>query len=88
MLCQAKKVHVKGDGCGLCGGYGYIAEFGPACSKCNKKAWFRPGAWTSYVGKHYRTLDGLELIVTALADEDGNTEIMCADCAPEMSNLV
>lgn len=57
--CQ--DIHDENGGCYTCGGYGVVMVNGEACSKCNAKAWFRPGNHTFYDGKKYKSSDGLQL---------------------------
>lgn len=51
-------------GCGTCGGYGYLIEKVP-CEHCGHEAWMRPGSFTVYVGKRYRSFDGVLFTVKA-----------------------
>lgn len=64
--CQYKADH--GAGCSRCGGYVVVLMERPACVKCRRKAWFRPGVHTTYDGKQYESWDGLALTVTAKGD--------------------
>lgn len=49
-------------GCNTCGGYGIVAE--EATTECCGRAfWVRPGNHTTYVGKRYRSFDGLGFVV-------------------------
>lgn len=58
---------VKGeDGCDGCGGYGVVAF--QSTLDCGCVVWNRPGAYTSYIGKKYRSMDGLEIEVTKNGD--------------------
>lgn len=59
-------------GCTRCGGYGYIAE-SRLLTCCSRVAWFRPGAFTKYEGKEYRSYDGVEMV----SSMDGD---VCAQC--------
>lgn len=56
--CQAN--HDKNGGCRVCGGYGIILAQ-RQCG-CGRTGWFRPGAFTTYEGKHYRSFDGLDWV--------------------------
>jgi hypothetical protein len=59
---RCQKCKMDGEGCSRCGGYGIIASLEEACVKCSRKAWFRPGAYTSYPGKKFVSFDGLPLV--------------------------
>lgn len=50
------------DGCGTCGGYGFLIHKGK-CEHCGSEFWSRPGVFTSYVGKRYRSYDGTAFLV-------------------------
>ena len=56
LYCQAQ--HDEGGGCGTCGGYGIIIHE-RKCATCGHIAWVRPGTYTSYEGKTWRTFDGV-----------------------------
>jgi hypothetical protein len=47
-------------GCRHCGGYGVILE--ETTLACGHKAWFKPGAYTTFVGKEFTSFDGLQCI--------------------------
>lgn len=62
--CQAvHKVEANGHfGCYSCGGYGFLFEWCLCCTKCKACGWHRPDPYTTYEGKVYRTIDGLEMV--------------------------
>lgn len=72
--CQAK--HDKNGGCSTCGGYGsvIVKSF---CGKCKKPYWGRPGNYTMYEGKRWRSFDGLAIRSSM---EHG---VVCAECYEE-----
>lgn len=72
--CQACVGKPKEDGCATCGGFKEVLFFAKACNFCERQAWFRPGVHTVYVGKHYSSVDGLEIVCT------GMSERTCIDC--------
>jgi hypothetical protein len=59
-------------GCETCGGYKFVLCVG-ACDDCGRTYWTRPGVYTSWEGKRYRSLDGLALVCRA----DG---VRCVPC--------
>lgn len=73
--CQAP--HDSGGGCTHCGGYGFVFHKVPVCEKCHVEAWVRPGAWTIYEGKTWRTVDGLLVVHVGLDKR------LCGKCAKE-----
>lgn len=56
--CQAK--HDATGGCATCGGYEIILAV-RKCPSCGHCALVRPGSYTSYEGKKWRTFDGVEI---------------------------
>jgi len=55
--CQAKEKHGK-SGCRHCGGYGHIVHEAK-CQNCQRPYWTKPGSFTTYDGKIFRSFDGL-----------------------------
>ena len=51
-------------GCSTCGGYGYVMSLVSLCSGCGLDGWVRPGCYTSYVGKVWRSIDGVKIVET------------------------
>ena len=76
ILCQAD--HKEGQGCYTCGGYKILLFQGPVCMTCNRVGWLRPGNHTTYVGKRWRTYDGIEMTQRA----NGS---VCDSCEPAAS---
>lgn len=70
--CKAR--HDENGGCSACGGYGFLVQLCKA-KCCGKEYWSRPGNFTVYAGKRYRTFDGTYFIV----GED--LESRCTECA-------
>jgi hypothetical protein len=76
--CQAKH-EKKGDktggwgACYTCGGYGFVYEKVVACVKCERKAWIRPGNYTIFEGKEFRSIDGLLIV-------HGKNGTYCNEC--------
>lgn len=71
--CQANH----GDfikGCSSCGGYGTIFE--EVKLDCGHKYWSRPGAYSTYDGKIFTSLDGLKIICL-------KSGFMCVSCHEE-----
>jgi hypothetical protein len=59
--CSKTHPAYENNGCGTCGGYGYVFQRG-SLSCCGRSYWVRPGAFTVYNGKEYKTMDGIGLI--------------------------
>ena len=59
--CSANNPAYKNKGCTVCGGYGDIF-IRSRVTCCGKQCWIRPGAFTVYDGKQYKSVDGLGLI--------------------------
>lgn len=55
-------------GCGTCGGRKVIMTQRQACA-CGRIAWFREGIWTSYPGKRYYSVDGLEMVCQGIESD-------------------
>lgn len=51
-----------GEGCSTCGGYGYVLV--KIRLTCGHEYWNRPGVHTSYIGKTFTSMDGLDIVVT------------------------
>lgn len=62
---KCKAEHDHNNGCSSCGGY-KVVFFKQHCPTCKRFGWMRPGAFTTYVGKRYKTVDGLEFVVETL----------------------
>jgi len=58
--CQACDPEAE-TGCSVCGGYKVVLARG-MCSGCGTRYWHRPGVYTSFDGKRWRTFDGLEMV--------------------------
>ena len=77
--CQAKhsqpvREDGSGGGCYTCGGYGFLVEKRVTCTKCNKEAWIRPGAYTAYVGKMFTSFDGIKFVYIK------DMKVVCEEC--------
>lgn len=59
--CQCGKPE---NGCSRCGGSGVVLEQ-TNCKACGKSYWVRPGVYSSFEGKRWQSLDGLQLVDTA-----------------------
>lgn len=59
--CQECKGKKRENGCGTCGGYGVLIT--KATTEDGVKYWTRPRRYTVYVGKRFRSFDGVELII-------------------------
>lgn len=70
--CQAK--HTKDGGCATCGGYKVVMAI-RECPNCGHGAWVRPGAYTSYPGKVWTTIDGVQV-----TDGGGTDTGYCSKC--------
>lgn len=57
--CQACKP--EDSGCSTCGGYKIVLEKVRASD--GTEYWTRPGRWTNYEGKRWRSFDGVPLII-------------------------
>ena len=77
LLCQM--CDGKSSSCSSCGGYGYVAEL-IKCTMCKRAGWFRPGAYTTYEGKEYTSIDGLEMVDHFV---DGEISSNCKRCEKE-----
>lgn len=60
--CRACEMHPKGKGCGTCGGYRFLLELIPVCSDCKVMGWVRPGVYSSYDGRMWKTFDGIDMV--------------------------
>lgn len=65
--------HSKENGCSTCGGYGHVYARSH-CPSCKKSGYFRPGAYTLYEGKRYKSMDGLRMVARMNADD------ICEEC--------
>ncbi len=61
IICQAK--HKPNEGCVACNGYGFVLH--EIALHGGRKVWVRPGIRPIYIGKRWRSFDGLDCIETA-----------------------
>jgi hypothetical protein len=57
-MIKCKARHYKGKGCGFCGGYKTVF-IKLKCDTCRRWGLGKPGAYTSYEGKEFTTVDGM-----------------------------
>jgi hypothetical protein len=67
-------------GCGTCGGRKIVLIQRQACA-CGRVAWFRPGVFTSFKGKRYYSVDGLQMICQGVEPD------RCIHCEAKAKNL-
>lgn len=58
--CQACDGHDIKHGCSVCGGYRVLLQRAK-CFECKTPYWVRPGQSTMWIGKEWRSFDGLAL---------------------------
>lgn len=68
-------------GCGTCGGYKIVYQ-AVNCPTCKNWSWHRPGHYTVYEGKQFRTLEGV-LIQYSLKGKS-----ICSLCPPKVRERI
>jgi len=87
--CKDDTLETRKRGCSVCGGFRVIANL-LSCPTCGRTGYFRPGAETSYAGKHFYSIDGLEMVITELGKS--KRKMVCIHCygkdfSDELKNL-